>query len=267
MYRYLWKHTITPQTLKRHYSMKPIASFIFSLLLLISCKNQDKLTFESYVLQGDECPDCPKVSITFPKAMENTKLASTINTVMEEEIISILNFDENVEASTPRAAITSFKNGYLELKRLYTDEAIGWEAQIEGRVVYEDNALLTLELNSYVFTGGAHGYSALQFFNFDKKKGKELENRQLFSNQGEFEQFAELKFREQEKIPLDKPINHTGFMFERDTFHLPENMGFTENGMQLRYNPYEVASYADGSISLTLPYDEIKGYLAKIPKP
>ncbi len=243
--------------------MRPIFSFIFISVLLISCKNHDKLTFEPFVLHGDTCADCPEVSVSIPKALENTKLASTINTALEEEIISILNFDEDIAASTPEEAIASFKNGYLELKRLYTDETIGWEAKIEGQVIYEDNALLTLELNSYIFTGGAHGYSSKQFLNFDKSKGKELENRQLFIDQDDFERFAEIKFREQEKIPLDKPINHTGFMFEKDSFYLPENIGFTEKGVQLRYNPYEVASYADGPLELTLPYEEVKKYLAK----
>lgn len=243
--------------------MRPIFSFICLFVLLVSCKNQDKLTFEPFILHGDACVDCPEVSVSYPKALENTKLASTINTALEEETISILNFDEDITASTPEEAIRSFKNGYLELKRLYSDETIGWEAKIEGKVIYEDNALLTVELDSYIFTGGAHGYSSKQFLNFDKTKGKELENRQLFINQDEFERFAEIKFREQEKIPMDKSINHTGFMFEKDSFHLPENIGFTEKGIQLRYNPYEVASYADGPLELTLPYDEVKKFLAR----
>ena len=42
-------------------------------------------------------------------------------------------------------------------------------------------------------------------------------------------------------------------MFEEDRFSLPENLGFTPGGLELLYNPYEVASYADGPISLVLP--------------
>ena len=51
-------------------------------------------------------------------------------------------------------------------------------------------------------------------------------------------------------------------MFENDEFYLPNNIGFTKNGLQLIYNQYEVASYADGPMSITLPYAEIRNYLA-----
>ena len=50
-------------------------------------------------------------------------------------------------------------------------------------------------------------------------------------------------------------------MFDGETFYLPENIGFTQEGIQLLYNQYEVASYADGPIVLTLSYKEVKDYL------
>ena len=104
------------------------------------------------------------------------------------------------------------------------------------------------------------------FLNFDKKKGTELENWELFKSTEKFEAFAEAKFREQEAIPKGESINHTGLMFEKDSFYLPENIGFTKDGLKLLYNPYEVASYDDGTIELVLSHSEIKKYLAKKPK-
>ena len=145
---------------------------------------------------------------------------------------------------------------------MLTDE-IPWEATIDGEVVYEDENIITLMLNSYSFTGGAHGYASTSFLNFDKRQGTELENWELFDDLEGFEDFAETKFRIQEKIPQNKNINSTGFMFEGDSFHLSENLGYTQEGLQLIYNQYEVASYADGPIVLTLPYNEINLYLKR----
>ena len=145
---------------------------------------------------------------------------------------------------------------------MYPETIAPWEAKIDGSVVYEDKELLTLQLQSYVFTGGAHGYSAQRFLNFDKKRGVALENWQLFQNREAFEQFVETKFREQEAIPAEASINQTGLMFESDRFYLPENIGFTKEGVKLLYNPYEVASYADGPIVLTLPFNEVRPFLA-----
>lgn len=88
-----------------------------------------------------------------------------------------------------------------------------------------------------------------------------MENGDLFINSMEFQEYAEGKFRDQENIPGTESINSTGFMFENDTFYLPQNIGFTKNGLQLIYERYEVASYADGPIVLTLPYPEINSFL------
>ncbi len=243
--------------------MKALLTSLFICVLLLGCqKKEDRLNFKPLVLTEEDCADCPKVSISIPQAVQGNKTASTVNTALREEIISQLLFDEDMEVAKLEDALLSFKNGYIELKNLYAEEATPWEAQIEGKVVYEDETLLTVQLNSYIFTGGAHGYSAQRFLNFDKKRGVELENWQLFQNRKAFQQFVEAKFREQESIPEEASINQTGLMFESNRFYLPENIGFTEEGIQLLYNPYEVASYADGPIVLTLPFKEVEPFLA-----
>ena len=50
-------------------------------------------------------------------------------------------------------------------------------------------------------------------------------------------------------------------MFEDDTFHLPQNIFYTDKGLLLFYNPYEVASYAEGTKELLLTYKEVNDYL------
>ncbi|MEX0362627.1 MAG: RsiV family protein, partial [Allomuricauda sp.] len=115
----------------------------------------------------------------------------------------------------------------------------------------------------YTFTGGAHGYSAVTFLNFDKIKGQETEQWELFEDEEGFVNYAETKFRIQEGIPQDANINGTGFMFEGDHFHLSENLGYTQDGIQLIYNQYEIASYADGPKILTIPFAEANKYLKR----
>ncbi|CAM4121975.1 DUF3298 and DUF4163 domain-containing protein [Zobellia nedashkovskayae] len=241
--------------------MRTQVTYIILLLVLVGCQKENKLTFETLSLDETRCSECPNVEINIPKALENSKIAESINTAIDEEIIETLNYDDELEATSIKDAVQSFSNGYWELKKLYPEEATSWEAKIEGKVSYENADFISVELNSYIFTGGAHGYSSQHFLNFDKNKAKELQNWEIFKDRKDFEQFAEQKFRNQEQIPLEGPINSTGFMFERDTFYLPENIGFTEEGIKLLYNPYEVASYADGPIVLTLPFTDLKPYL------
>lgn len=240
----------------------PIRLFL-GLLMLIGCSSEHKLAFEPLSYSDNECTDCPNITIEIPKALKQSKLSETINTALEEELILLLVFDDEIEAASITEAIQSFINGYEELNKLYPDETTGWEAKISGEVSYEDKNTITIALNSYLFTGGAHGYATRRFLNFDKRKGKEIENWELFKDKDHFENFAEAKFRIQEDIPQDDAINSTGFMFEQDEFYLPENIGLTEKGLVLLYNQYEVASYADGAIELTLPMNEVKNYLTR----
>lgn len=261
MYRYLWRHTII--SFLQSPQMRTIPYYFLVFLLLLGCQNDSKLTFEPQIIENEVCQDCPAISINIPKALGTTKISKSINTALKEEIIELLSFDDEIEVTSLDGALTSFRNGYLELQKLYDDEPTGWEAKIEGIISYEDEKFITIALDSYLFTGGAHGYSSKRFLNFDKKKGVELDNSELFKNTEDFQKFAEEMFRKKEKIPQDKSINYTGFMFEQDSFYLPENIGFTNEGLKLLYNPYEVASYADGAIELVLPHSDIKKYLAK----
>ncbi|MBT8293510.1 MAG: DUF3298 and DUF4163 domain-containing protein [Eudoraea sp.] len=242
--------------------MKHIIAYLFLLVLITSCQDNRNVTFEALSLQNSKCEECPEVSINIPKASGNNKLSKSINLALQEEVISQLTFDDELNAETIQQAIESFTNGYFELKKIYPDETIGWKATINGLVTFEDNDLITVELQSYLFTGGAHGYGSTNYLNFNKKSGKEIDAWELFEDKEGFQKYAETQFRIQQNIPVNKSINSTGFMFDKDLFYLPENIGFTEKGLKLLYNQYEVASYADGPIELTLPYKDIQKFLS-----
>lgn len=242
--------------------MKKVLAPILFLWFIMGCQSESKLTFEPLLLNGETCATCPNIEINVPNAIDGSSVATAINRSLGEEIISLLSFSEGEDIDTVDKAIASFTNSYKELKSKFPEE-VGWEAKINGDVIYEDPNIVTVAVNSYSFTGGAHGYASTSFLNFDKERGVELDTPDLFEDMEGFEKFAEAQFRAQEKVPKDKNINATGFMFEGDAFHLPYNVGYTPDGIQLIYNQYEVASYADGPIVLTLPYNEINVYLKR----
>tara|TARA_R110000868_G_C10906378_1_gene764642 strand:+ start:305 stop:1045 length:741 start_codon:yes stop_codon:yes gene_type:complete len=237
-------------------------AILIVILLAFGCKKKDELSYKPLSFKSEKCADCPKVVVDIFEFNEGNELATVVNSALKKEVINQLIYDDEIKVSSIEEAISSFKNGYLELKKMYPDETLGWEADIKGSVLYENVDVLSIKLETYIFTGGAHGYSVTRLLNFDKKKNIALENWELFNDPEGFKHFAELKFKIQEDIPQNGTINSTGLMFENDEFYLPNNIGFTKNGLQLIYNQYEVASYADGPMSITLPYAEIRNYLA-----
>ncbi|MEZ2413530.1 DUF3298 and DUF4163 domain-containing protein [Muriicola sp. E247] len=234
---------------------------LFLLPILISCEEESTLVMEPVVYTNAPCDNCPEITIQYPRILEDTKLGRTVNTGIQEEIIELLTFADSLEVTNLNEAVNSFNLGYSELKEVYPDETVPWEARINAEVSFENRRVLSIRMDSYLFTGGAHGYSATNFLNFDIEKGEKINTRELFSDLLAFRVYAEDKFREQEKIPTEAPINSTGFMFELDTFYLPENIGLTPKGILLLYNQYEVASYADGQIQLLIPFKEAKKFV------
>jgi len=241
--------------------MKYFITYLFFLVFFYSCNNEHEISFERQSISSENCKNCPHVAIEVPKAIGSEKVISIINSSIEEELISLLDYDDTFEVTSLTEAIISFKNGYLSIQEKFADENANWEVDVIGTVIYQDEKFITIALDASIFTGGAHGYHTKRLLNFDKQKGEELSNETLFKDLDAFRDYTEQLFRKKEGIPEDKPINHTGFMFEEDIFHLPENMGFTEKGFFLIYNKYEIASYADGSIVMLIPYEDVKKHL------
>ncbi|WP_405412118.1 DUF3298 and DUF4163 domain-containing protein [Maribacter sp. Asnod1-A12] len=247
--------------------MKSKLTYLLICFLIIACNNKNSLSFESITIATDSCENCTSVQIEIPQATENTKLAKTINTALTGEIIALLNFDEESNAQNLNEAKEAFVNDYEELNGKFPEESMPWEATIKGDITFENNQIITIKLESYIYTGGAHGYGTNRFLNFDKITGKELYQEDLFNNLDEFRAYAETLFRKQENIPAQGSINNTGFMFETEQFYLPDNLGYTENGLLLFYEPYEIASFADGPITLTISYTEANSFLKHQQKP
>ncbi len=236
--------------------------FLSLLLACLACQSDSGLVFTPQEYEGPQCESCPKVRVSIPLADEGKQLGRVVNRAVREEIIHWLDYDEEGQATTIPEAIEAFGAGYEALRSEFPDETIGWEATVEARTTYETPDVLTLLLEGYIFTGGAHGFTSSRYLNFNKKEAAEMDTWQLFRDLEGFEQFAESRFREVHQIPSEADINSTGFMFEDGIFELPENMGLEPEGLVLLYNPYEVASYADGPIRLVLKYEDIEPFLA-----
>ncbi|MEX0273136.1 MAG: DUF3298 domain-containing protein [Flavobacteriaceae bacterium] len=237
-------------------------AFVFFLLAaVLACKKDGNMAFETVSYDTGPCSDCPKVVIDLPKSVRPSRLGNAIDHEMAEKVTELLSFDETQGPKTIDTAIQSFTDEFKALREKFPSEPNNWEARIHGTVSYAQNGLTTIQLDSYMYTGGAHGDGSIQYLTFDSDKANLLRLKDLFTDWEKVTAHIENRFREQEHIPNGQNINSTGFMFNNDIFHLPENMGFTKNGLHLIYNQYEVASYADGPIELLLPFGEINPFL------
>ncbi len=243
--------------------MKKLAISLLFLFIFLSCSKELAFETRSFTKKTSlQCDDqCPQITVAVPFA-ENGIAADSINQTIFRTVTGIVQFGENPsEAKNYDELLASFISTYEKLRRESPNEIFGWEADLTGRIAYQSEQILNIEIKHYTFTGGAHGYGGLRSLLFDPATGKSISNAELFKDLAAFRTYAENRFREKFKIPAGASINSQGMMFENEQFHLPQNIFFTTEGILLYYNAYEIASYAEGAQELLLPYDQVKQHL------
>jgi len=250
--------------------MKMLFWPLILLLSLSGCQETPALTFSSEEFTEadlDICKTeaCSSVTIDFPKANGEAFISEKINSAINNYIIKalFLGDDDQPRATSITEAAKDFILAYRDHQPdIPTDiDHGGYEAEVSLYPSFQTEQLISLEASFYLFTGGAHGYGGTSFLNFDPETGEEIKFQDLVVNTTDFKDFVEGKFREAHNIPFNENINTTGFMFENDTFILPETIGFENKLVVFIYNAYEIASYADGPIILEIPLTEVQPFL------
>lgn len=245
--------------------MRYFTIFAALLFLLVSCNNE--LAFEEksfYKKTSLPCKEnCPHISVKIPVAVNVPIVADSINKKVFATMKEIIYVGEKPFAATDyNGLLTAFINSYNEMQEKYPKDNFRWEGEITGNIKYQSENILDIEIKHYTDTGGNHGYSGKRSLIFNPETGKSIPNENLFKDINAFKAFAEKKFRAAYRLKANDPINASGLAFEDDVFQLPQTYFFTDKGLLLYYNVYEIASYSDGPKELLIPYTEVSPYLA-----
>nr|WP_262914736.1 DUF3298 and DUF4163 domain-containing protein [Christiangramia lutea] len=245
-----------------------------SILLLISCADEKKgnnsfkeknLNFFSRTVEKnlDDClpeeGNCTFISLKFPFADESKPEAEKINKKIENFIGKTVDFQEDSITKKPEALAENFIKEYKETASEFPEYELPWEATINGKINYQSSEIISIKFDTYMFTGGAHGYRSTNFLNFDAQTGEILTPEDIFI--AEFTDYVEKEFRKKQEIPMGASINSTGMFFENDEFHLPENIGISKDSVVMHYNAYDIAPYSEGIFVLTYSKEDVKQFL------
>ena len=237
---------------------------LFVLLLLTGCSKELSFEMQTFT-QKSALPcadDCPEINITIPFAKAKKVVADSINTKTLNTIKEMVYFGEKPNEVTDYNTLAkSFITSYEEMKKTYPEETLGWLAKINADVEHFSDQLVNIKIEHETYTGGAHGYHGFRSLLFNPETGKSIKTSDLFTDKNAFLAFAEAAFRKKYHIDKKRNINSTGLMFENEKFELAINIFYTQQGLLLYYNSYEVASYADGPKEIVFPYESVKKYL------
>lgn len=228
----------------------------------------DTLTYEwkSYELLK---PDC-EVSEVDDCKFYNAKYIQITNEKFKFVNDSLLYNLSGTLASTGTSE--SFEVSAKELLSEYQKESeeleysMTWQFDRSVDVNYNQKGIFSYQVNNYEYMGGAHGMYGSFGENLDLETAKTLAFYDLVneSDSTALKALGEKYFRENMEIEAATSLNDAGYFWYSDgKFHLNDNFNINKKGITFIYLPYEIAAYAAGMPTFTIPFEDLKPYFTE----
>ena len=178
-------------------------------------------------------------------------------TVLNDGWDNIKSAFDNYNADV-KATLDSEYESALESAEEYGMDDEEWA--YESRVIFEraDEVVVSFYRGTYMYLGGAHPSYLLSGYNYDSKSGQKLDIKDVVNDYDEL--YGEVRdYLNESDYQADGELyedweNTVYAYFYDDSYDLVWT--FTNDGLEISFNPYELAPYAAGMIVVDLPYDE-----------
>ncbi|MGM8851326.1 DUF3298 domain-containing protein [Salinicola halophyticus] len=135
-------------------------------------------------------------------------------------------------------------------------EMPGFEADLKAEVVADHDDLLVIELDGYLYSGGAHGMPLTSYMVIerDTQRVVDLDDMLLPGQRPAYE--AALERAHRRWLQTDQA---SGLSELQWPFTTSDNAAPLNEGLAIKYQVYDLAPYAVGQPTLMIPYAELKG--------
>ena len=183
---------------------------------------------------------------------------------MEDGILNAA-FDMEEILGTVEETVTRYEDN---LKDEYFNEYEGdegdsgvrtWEDHVNGYFSGRYGNFLSYMVEFYGFRGGAHGINTMTPVVFDRKTGDIVPEEVFFADGYREPVAALLKAHLPEALESDEEA--LAAVFEPDLLGPNGLYEVTKDGVTWYYQPYDIAPYYLGVISITVPWKELKPYI------
>ena len=209
----------------------------------------------SYVEQVNICKNSEffKYNITYPVLkLYDKQIITNINNEIYENVISFKN---------------NIKKQAIQYKKLYNEKLLNddknyikyqYEVYINNEVTYHRNNIISIVMTKYEFTGGAHGMTYLETYNYNLLNGNKLTLKDMFKIGLDYKKIVN-------NFILQEINNEPEFYFKGDEGFkgISENQTFyiDNDGIVIYFGLYEIAPYYLGIPKFKLKFDEFSKYL------
>jgi hypothetical protein len=203
---------------------------------------------------------CVAVSIAELPALPNT-IAPEARTIIDGELRRVLYAPLDVETNEPTlAGLMRELDSRLKEYDEVSDAPIEWVLTRTAAVLYSDAKVTSCEVTNKGYLGGAHGFNDRTLMTFDSQSGQRLGVTDVVSDRSyqTLNTIIEAEFRKARSIRSGQTLQDTGFfILPGQELPLGENFALTDGGLEIHYNPYEVAPYSLGETRVRVPREAI----------
>ena len=139
------------------------------------------------------------------------------------------------------------------------DGFFSWEDQVNGYFSGNYKNFVSYMVEYYNFRGGAHGINTMTPVVFDKKTGRIIPEEEFFPDGYRAPVAALIQAHLPEALENDDET--LGELFEPDLVGPNGMFEVTKDGVTWYYQPYDIAPYYLGVISVMVPWKELKSYV------
>jgi hypothetical protein len=138
-----------------------------------------------------------------------------------------------------------------------------WSYTVTPQVIFNESGMLSLRLDMYSYTGGAHGNPFSLLRNYSLRSGKRWQLSDLFKSG--FEPVLKAQALKYLKLSyggsLRQDLSELGFLVNDQEFQLNEDFYLCPAGIGFVYSPYEIGPYAMGFAEFFIPFSKIKDWV------
>ncbi|MGR3900462.1 DUF3298 and DUF4163 domain-containing protein [Psychrobacter sp. 1176_08] len=208
-----------------------------------------------------ERENCPKIEVKYLKTnhpwINDITNARINNLVVNSKPTESAPIKTKSSPTEVQAAINDFANSqFLDMPE---DRQWAYELIVTPNYLGHVGDAELFEIESYSYTGGAHGMSYSEYLIFDPstKKQIKLDDMLVTGKKSRFKTLAYNAYKTWVKT-FDNDVSS----YEKNwPFTLSDNVTLTDKGIDILYQPYAIGPYASGMPTLSIPYSQLNGVI------
>lgn len=224
-----------------------------------------KLEFEQIIVQYNLDADTNskssfEVKLEFPQL--NKVDSSLLKTIIQQESYKVMykSVMSDTILTSQEQVIAELQNAYDAFKSDFPEINSKWFLNRTFNVIYQNEKYVSLMSHEHSYLGGSHSNELMVFKNFHIATGNYVSLSQILSSleYKKAEELAETEFRKQKGLKSGDNLSANGWYFPNGKFTLNNNFYLTDSSIIIRYNTYDIGSYAAGATSLEVRWEDIK---------